>query len=181
MRILGIDPGYAICGYAVLDYDDTHASFEVVDFGTFQSPCGMSFPDRLLIIYQGLSRIIRLYQPHVMAIEELFFSRNTTTAIATGQARGVLILAAAQVKLQIYEYKPVQVKKAVTGYGRAEKKQVQLMVQNILHLAELPKPDDAADALALAICQAYTGPRPDYKLKGAYNYDYSLFETNGLD
>lgn len=176
MRILGIDPGYAICGYGVLDYDENNAGFQVVDYGTFQSREGTAFAERILIIYEGIRQIIKLYQPQVMAIEELFFSRNTTTAIATGQARGVLILAAAQTRLPVYEYKPVQVKKAVTGYGRADKKQVQLMVQTILKLDELPQPDDAADALALAICQAYTGPRPDFKLKGAYNYDYSLFE-----
>ncbi len=176
MRILGIDPGYAICGYGVLDYDENRAGFQVVDYGTFQSREGTAFAERILIIYEGIRQIIKLYQPQVMAIEELFFSRNTTTAIATGQARGVLILAAAQTRLPVYEYKPVQVKKAVTGYGRADKKQVQLMVQTILKLDELPEPDDAADALALAICQAYTGPRPDFKLKGAYNYDYSLFE-----
>lgn len=176
MRILGIDPGYAICGYGVLDYDENSAGFQVVDYGTFQSREGTAFAERILIIYEGIRQIIKLYQPQVMAIEELFFSRNTTTAIATGQARGVLILAAAQTRLPVYEYKPVQVKKAVTGYGRADKKQVQLMVQTILKLDKLPEPDDAADALALAICQAYTGPRPDFKLKGAYNYDYSLFE-----
>lgn len=171
MRIVGIDPGYAICGFGVIEYDGKN--LQVVDYGTFSTPSGTPFPERLLIIHQGMEQLLFSYKPDVIAVEELFFSRNTTTAMGTGQARGVIVLSAALHKLPIYEYKPMQVKKAVSGYGKADKKQVQLMVKTLLNLPAVPEPDDAADALAIAICQAFTGARPDYKLKGAYNYDFS--------
>lgn len=175
MRIVGIDPGYAICGFGVVEYDGRN--LEVVDYGTFSTPSGTPFHERLLIIHRGMEQLLATYKPDVMAVEELFFSRNTTTAMGTSQARGVIILAGALHKIPIYEYKPIQVKKAVSGYGKADKKQVQLMVKNLLSLTEIPEPDDAADALAIAICQAFTGPRPDFKLKGAYNYDFSHLDN----
>lgn len=166
MRILGIDPGYAICGYGVID--EQGSRLRCIDYGTFSTPAGTPFEQRLLSLHSGTKRLILAYKPDAFAIEELFFARNTTTAFGTAQARGVLLLAAAQMNVPIFEYKPAQIKKAVTGYGRAEKHQVQEMVQRLLNLKELPKPDDAADALAAAICQAHTGMLDHFRLRGTY-------------
>ncbi|MDO5733328.1 MAG: crossover junction endodeoxyribonuclease RuvC [Eubacteriales bacterium] len=166
MRILGLDPGYAICGFSLVD--SFASQLEAVDFGVFRTTAEQPFEERLLSIYTDLCRTIERYRPDVIAIEELFFSRNTTSAIATAEARGVLVLAAAQYELPLFEYKPMQVKLAVTGYGRADKQQVQEMVRILLGLETRPKPDDAADALAVAICQAHTGLTSTHRLRAAY-------------
>lgn len=168
MRILGIDPGYAICGYGLIE---TKASkMQVIDYGVISTNKNMPFEQRLLAVYSGVNHLISRYHPDVMSIEDLFFYNNSTTGIATAESRGVVILAGAQANLPIYEYTPQQVKNAVTGYGRADKKQVQKMVKVLLNLKEIPQPDDAADALAVAVAQANIG-RPDFgqKLKGGYH------------
>lgn len=154
MRILGIDPGYAIVGYGVLDYRSNH--FDIVDFGAITTPAGMDFGRRLEIIYDEMQVLIKKTKPEAMAIEKLFYNTNAKTVIDVGQARGVLLLAAQKNHLPIYEYTPLQVKQSVVGYGRAEKKQVQEMTRLMLHLDKVPKPDDTADALAMAICHAHT-------------------------
>ena len=153
MRILGIDPGYAIVGWGVIDYQNTH--FSVVDYGAILTEAGTPFNERLERIYDETGAILRRYTPQSMAIEKLFYNTNAKTVIDVGQARGVLVLAAQQHKLEIAEYTPLQVKQSVVGYGRAEKKQVQEMTKLILNLEKIPKPDDTADALALAICHAH--------------------------
>lgn len=154
MRILGIDPGYAIVGYGALDYRNNH--FDIVDFGAITTPAGMDFGRRLEIIYDEMDLLIKKTKPQVMAIEKLFYNTNAKTVIDVGQARGVLLLAAQKNRLPVYEYTPLQVKQSVVGYGRAEKKQVQEMTRLLLHLDKVPKPDDTADALAMAICHAHT-------------------------
>lgn len=154
MRILGIDPGYAIVGYGVLDYQNNH--FKVVDFGAIITPAGMEFNKRLEIIYDEMNLLIAKNKPDTLAIEKLFFNTNAKTVIDVGQARGVLLLAAQKNNLQVFEYTPLQVKQSVVGYGRAEKKQVQEMTKILLGLDKVPKPDDTADALAMAICHAHT-------------------------
>lgn len=150
MIILGIDPGLAIVGYGVIEYLGN--KYRVIDYGAITTESDMDFPDRLKIIYDELSHIIDRYKPEDLAMEELFFNKNVKTAIKVGQARGVQILCAKNKGLDIYEYTPLQVKQAVVGYGRAEKSQVQEMVKVLLNLKEIPKPDDVADALAVAIC-----------------------------
>lgn len=154
MRILGIDPGYAIVGYGVLDYRSNH--FGIVDFGAITTPAGMDFGRRLEIIYDEMQVLIEKTKPEAMAIEKLFYNTNAKTVIDVGQARGVLLLAAQKNHLPVYEYTPLQVKQSVVGYGRADKKQVQEMTRLMLHLDKVPKPDDTADALAMAICHAHT-------------------------
>lgn len=155
MRILGIDPGYAIVGYGIIDYAGNH--FNVVDFGAITTQAHTDFNDRLLHIYNELVNLIGLYHPEAMAIEKLFFNTNAKTAIDVAQARGVTLLAAKQNGVEMFEYTPLQVKQSVVGYGRAEKKQVQEMTKILLNLDKVPKPDDAADALAMAICHAHAG------------------------
>lgn len=154
MRILGIDPGYAIVGWGVLDYNA--GRFTVVEYGAITTEAGTPMPQRLREVFQGLEYIIEKHQPAVMAIEQLFFTTNQKTAIAVAQARGVTLLAAEQGHLGIYEYTPLQVKQSVVGYGKAEKSQVMEMTRRILNLQSLPKPDDTADALAIAICHAHS-------------------------
>lgn len=154
MRIIGIDPGYAIVGYGIVDYNSNH--FSVVDYGAVTTKAHTPFDSRLSSIYDGLSQLISTYKPDAMSIEKLFFNTNTTTAIDVAQARGVIVLAASQGGLDIAEYTPLQVKQSVVGYGRAEKKQVQEMTRLMLNLKTVPKPDDTADALALAICHAHS-------------------------
>lgn len=166
MIVLGIDPGYAITGYGFVDYQANH--FRCLDYGTISTRAGMPFEMRLLKIADDLDGLIKTWQPEAMAVEELFFSRNTTTAIGTAQARGVAILSGARACLPVYEYTPMQVKLAVVGYGKAEKMQVQQMVRLLLNLQVLPKPDDAADALAVAICHAHSGNRAGALAKGGY-------------
>ena len=152
MRILGIDPGTGITGWGVIDKE--YNRLTAVDWGCIRTPAHQLNQKRLCEIYDGISLLIREYQPDEMAIEELFYNRNSTTVISVGQARGVLVLAAAQRGIPVYEYTPLQIKQAVTGYGRAEKKQIQYMIQNLLDLDAIPKPDDAADALAVAVCHS---------------------------
>ncbi len=152
MRILGIDPGTAITGYGIIDRQFNN--YRVVDYGSIQTQAHTPMEERLCKIYEGMRWLIKEYEPDEIAVEELFFNRNVTTAITVGQARGVIILAAAQSCVKVNEYTPLQVKQAITGYGNAEKKQVQFMVNNILGLPKVPSPDDVADALAIAICHS---------------------------
>ena len=155
MRILGIDPGYAIVGYGVLEFDNTR--FKVINYGAITTESDTPFDKRLAEIYDDMCRVLDMFKPDCMSIEKLYFNTNITTGIDVAQARGVTMLAAVQRGVPIYEYTPLQVKVAVTGYGRAEKQQMQEMTKNILHLKEVPKPDDTADALAIAICHGHTG------------------------
>ncbi len=150
MIILGIDPGIAITGYGVVEHLGN--KYSIKEYGVIQSPKMQQLPERLYGIFTGLSRVIEQHQPDHVAVEELFFNKNVKTALIVGQARGVAVLTAHMQGKPIYEYTPLQVKQAVVGYGRADKQQVQFMVKAILNLAEIPKPDDAADALAIAIC-----------------------------
>jgi len=152
MIILGIDPGLAIVGYGVIEYKGN--KYRVLDYGAITTDADMYLPERLKVIYDEMSYIIDKYKPEDLAMEELFFNKNVKTAINVGQARGVEILCAKNKGLSIYEYTPLQVKQSVVGYGRAEKRQVQEMVKVLLNLKEIPKPDDVADALAVAICHS---------------------------
>lgn len=154
MRIMGIDPGYAIMGYGILDYQGNR--FTTVTYGSLETEAGLPMPERLKLLYDGLTDLIRTYRPEEAAIEELFFNRNVTTAINVGEARGVALLACVEGGLDVFEYTPLQIKQALVGYGRAEKKQVQSLVKIILNLDSVPKPDDTADAVAAAICHAHS-------------------------
>lgn len=154
MRILGIDPGFAIVGCGVIDYIGNR--FSVVHYSAVTTKAGGKLENRLKSIYDGVGDLIDRYKPECIAVEELFFNTNAKTAIQVGQARGVILLAAVNKGVEIFEYTPLQVKQAVVGYGRAEKIQVQQMVKSILNLKEIPKPDDVADGLALAICHAHS-------------------------
>ena len=157
MLILGIDPGVASTGWAIINYQNLKISgCQDVNYGVIKTKTGLPMAERLAIIYQKLSEIIKEFKPEICAIEEIYFGKNAKTAMMVGQARGVVILTAVNAGLLIYEFTPLQVKIAITGYGRAEKMQMQKMVQKMLGLSELPKPDDAADALAVAICCAAT-------------------------
>lgn len=153
MRILGLDPGTATTGYGVVDAIDGRLS--AVAYGVITTPAHTETAGRLQHIYQAVEELLTTYRPDTAAIEEVFFGRNITTAIAVGQARGVLLLALANAHVPMAEYSPPQVKDAVTGYGKAAKNQVQMMVQNLLELDALPQPDDAADGLAVAITHYY--------------------------
>lgn len=153
MIILGIDPGYAIVGWGVIEY--TSNRFTVVDYGAVTTQAQTPFNDRLKAVYDGIDSIMKRYSPEALSIEKLFYNTNAKTVIDVAQARGVINLAAVQNNIPIFEYTPLQVKQSVVGYGRAEKKQVQEMTRVILKLAKIPKPDDTADALAMAICHAH--------------------------
>jgi crossover junction endodeoxyribonuclease RuvC len=155
-RIIGIDPGIARMGFGVVAVAGNRTW--AIDYGCIETPPEWSVGQRLQKIYQDLQNIMVEYRPHVMAVEELFFNRNTTTAFVVGQARGVALLAGVEAGLKMAEYTPMQVKMAVTGYGKADKKQVQEMVRVLLNLATVPKPDDTADALAIAIAHAHSAP-----------------------
>lgn len=163
MRILGIDPGYAILGWGVIDV--TGNRFSVVDYGSILTDNSMEMPARLQVLYNGLTELINKYKPDDASIEQLFFNNNAKTAILVGEARGVAVLACANGNLNIGEYTPLQIKQALVGYGRADKKQVQYMVKTMLNLKSVPKPDDTADALAAAVCHAHSAGRKDI-LKG---------------
>ncbi|TGE34627.1 crossover junction endodeoxyribonuclease RuvC [Desulfosporosinus sp. Sb-LF] len=154
MIILGIDPGTAIMGYGLIEQKGNHLS--AIAYSCWRTPAHTPLAERLLMLYEQINPFLRDYTPDHIAVEELFFSRNTTTALAVGHARGVVLLASAQQGIPVYEYTPLQVKQAVVGYGRAEKRQVQQMVRGLLRLEEIPKPDDTADALAIAICHAHS-------------------------
>ncbi len=149
MRILGLDPGTATTGYGIVDVEE--GEFTAVAYGTISTLAKTPMPQRLQQIQQELQQLIDEYQPDSVGVEEVFFGRNVTTAITVGQARGVLLLTVANAGLPIGEYSPPKIKDAVTGYGKADKAQVQLMVRNLLDLEETPRPDDAADGLAVAI------------------------------
>lgn len=154
MRIIGIDPGYAIIGFGVVDHDKS--KFSPVGFGAITTKSHTDFDERLKIIYDDICSVLDTYKPEQMAIEKLFFNTNQKTAIDVAQARGIIVLAAAQRGIPITEYTPLQVKNSVVGYGRAEKKQVMEMTRQILKLKEVPKPDDTADALALAVTHGHS-------------------------
>ena len=153
MLILGIDPGYAIVGYGIVKYEGN--KFTPVKYGAITTPSGMPFVKRLGIIYEEMSNLFKEYKIDAMSIEKLFFNTNSTTAIDVAQARGVIVLSAEQNGVDVFEYTPLQVKQSVTGYGRAEKNQIMEMTRMLLGLEKVPKPDDTADALALAICHAH--------------------------
>jgi crossover junction endodeoxyribonuclease RuvC len=166
VRILGVDPGTARLGYGIIDAGEGYAA---VDFGTIETSPKDTMAHRLLELYEALSHLISTHAPETMAIEQLFFSRNVTTAIAVGQARGVALLAAAQGALPVSEYTPAEVKQAISGYGNADKQQVQFMVQLLLELDSVPYPDDAADALAVALCHGQSHAFQDRISTSGYN------------
>jgi crossover junction endodeoxyribonuclease RuvC len=151
---LGIDPGTAIMGYGLVTQRDTR--LVAVAYGAFTTPAGERPAERLRLLYEELTALIRTYRPTTMGVEELFFNQNVRTALAVGQARGIALLCAAQAGIAVAEYTPLQVKQAVVGYGRATKEQVGLMVRTLLGLREVPRPDDTADALAVAICHVHS-------------------------
>ena len=164
MRLLGIDPGYGITGFGIVDAQRNN--FQLLQYGAITTPAGTEFPLRLQMIYNDMTELLMVAKPDVVAIEELFFGQNVTTGIGVAQSRGVILLAIQQAGIPIFQYKPMQVKQAVVGYGGADKKQVISMVTRILNLPEPPKPDDTADALAIAICHAHSGCS---RLGGYYN------------
>lgn len=155
MIILGIDPGLAIVGWGVVDY--TQSKFRTIAYGSIRTPAGMRTEERLKLIAEGMEELLSTYRPDAMAVEELFFDNNITTGIRVAEARGVILLCAERAGVKIYEYTPMQVKQAVTGYGKAEKRQIITMVTMLLGLKEPPKPDDTADALAIAVCHGHSG------------------------
>ena len=163
LRIIGIDPGYAIIGYGIVDYNNS--AFNVVNYGAITTKANTPFEARLEIIYKDMCELLETFKPEFLSIEKLFFNTNATTAIDVAQARGVIVLAAQKYGVKVFEYTPLQVKQAVTGYGRAEKNQIMEMTRKMLSLSKMPKPDDTADALALAVCHAYVGGSSLNKIK----------------
>ena len=153
MVILGIDPGWATLGYGLIRKDET-GRCEVIDYGVITTPKEESLPTRLVLLEDGINQILRNYRPNQIAMEELFFSKNITTGIAVAHARGVALLACVKYCPYLFEYTPMQIKQALTGYGKADKAQMQQVVTTMLHLDKIPRPDDAADALAIALCHA---------------------------
>ena len=152
MRVLGIDPGYGITGFGLIEAERNR--FALLRCGAITTPAGMDFSARLEIIYNDMQALLEVAKPDAVAIEELFFGQNVTTGIGVAQSRGVILLAIRQAGLEVAQYKPVQVKQSVVGYGNATKHQVMDMTKRILNLSQLPKPDDAADAIAIALCHA---------------------------
>ena len=152
MRILGIDPGYGITGFGIIEAERNQA--RLIQCGAITTPAGMDFSARLEIIYEDMKKLLEVAKPDAVAIEELFFGQNVTTGIGVAQSRGVILLAIQQAGVPMHQYKPMQVKQSVVGYGSATKHQVQDMTRRILHLQATPKPDDAADAIAIALCHA---------------------------
>ena len=155
MLVIGIDPGTAITGYGLVREDET-GSLMAVDYGVIQTPADLPMPQRLLELYRQLKEITLLHRPDSAAVEKLFFQKNVKTALSVGQGRGVSILALAEVDIPVAEYSPLEIKQAVVGYGGADKNQVQQMVRTLLDLEDIPRPDDAADALAVAICHLHS-------------------------
>lgn len=156
MRILGVDPGLATLGYGVIEKDE-RGNFRAVDYGVVTTPKEEGLPVRLAMLAEGIQKIIDTFQPAEIAMEELFFSKNITTGIAVAHARGVALLTCVKSCGKLYEYTPMQIKQALTGYGKADKKQMQSVVTSLLKLEKIPRPDDAADALAIALCHGFTG------------------------
>lgn len=154
MIIMGIDPGFAITGYGIVKYEGN--KFSPLEYGSVQTKAGTPFTQRLLKLDDEISLIIEKFKPDAISVEELFFNKNIKTAIAAAHGRGVVLAAAARSGTEVFEYTPLQVKQAVVGYGRADKAQVQQMVKAILNLPEIPKPDDVADALAIAVCHGHS-------------------------
>lgn len=154
MRVLGIDPGYAIVGFGCVEY--TGSSFTTLQYGAITTQSHTVFEDRLAEVYADMVEVLKAAKPDAMAIETLFFTNNQKTAIAVAEARGVILLAARQANVPIFEYTPMQIKQSVAGYGAATKKQVQEMTRRLLQLQSVPKPDDTADALAVAICHSHS-------------------------
>ncbi len=152
MRVLGIDPGYGITGFGLIEGE--RGQFSLLRYGAITTPPGADFSARLEMIYEDMRSLLQMAKPDAVAIEELFFGHNVTTAIGVAQSRGVILLAIRQAGIPVFSYKPMQVKQAVVGYGNATKHQVQDMTKRILNLSKLPKPDDAADAIAIALCHA---------------------------
>lgn len=161
MRVLGIDPGTGITGFGIVDVQ-ANGNYDLIDAGVIRTKANTPLPERLLIIHSSLQELMTEHKPHVVSVEKLFFAQNVTTAISVSHARGVVLLAAEAAEAEIAEYTPLQIKQALTGYGRAEKSQIQEMVRVLLRLKSPPKPDDCADALAAAICHAMsaTGLQP---------------------
>lgn len=155
MAVIGIDPGTALTGFGVVE-ENADGSLTTIDFGVIETSKTECTAGRLRTIYSELEKILSLHKPESGGVERLFFQKNTKTAISVGQARGVILLALAQAGVEICEYNPVEIKQAITGYGQASKKQMQEMVKILLHLETIPKPDDAADALAIAICHIHS-------------------------
>ena len=153
MVILGIDPGTASTGYGILTVD---RNIKVTEYGCIHTSADKEMPERLKIIYQRVSDLIKEYHPDEVAVEQIYFSKNSKTALSIAQARGVIMLSASLAGKKVFDYNPLEVKGAVAGYGRAEKQQVQYMLKDLLHLVEIPSPDDAADALAVALCHYYS-------------------------
>ena len=172
MIILGIDPGYAIVGYGVIEKDDK-GNCKVIDYGAINTPKEEDFPVRLAMIQDGMKCLIERFKPDAIAVEELFFNQNITTGIAVAEARGVILCTAIQHVPNVFEFTPMQVKLAITGTGKADKKQVQFMTKTMLKLKSVPKPDDAADALAIALCLAQTNTK-------LANSDVQVFTNNNL-
>lgn len=164
MIVLGIDPGYALMGWGVVEHNA--GRMKLLGYGCVETRAGVPMQHRLRTLQLAIRDLVNIYQPDDVAFEELFFARNVTTALMVGAARGAAVIAAAEYTENLYEYTPMQIKQAVTGYGKADKKQVQQMVKLLLHMDEIPKPDDAADAIACAITHAQTGPAKDqFKMK----------------
>lgn len=172
MIILGIDPGYAIVGYGVIEKNEI-GKIRVLDFGAINTPKEEDFPVRLAMIQDGLKALIAKFKPNAIAVEELFFNQNITTGIAVAEARGVILCTAIQYVPRVFEFTPIQIKQSITGYGKADKKQVQFMTKTILGLRAIPKPDDAADALAVALCLAQTNTK-------LINPEVTVFTNNNL-
>ena len=154
MRILGIDPGFAITGYSIIDYEGN--KFKLINSGAVTTKAGVSFPIRLTKIFDDISMLIDEYKPDAISVEELFFNNNVKTAINVAQARGVILTVGCKKNIPTFEYTPLQIKQSVTGYGRADKVQVQRMVKMILNAEKLPKLDDITDSMAIAICHAHS-------------------------
>jgi crossover junction endodeoxyribonuclease RuvC len=156
VRALGIDPGTAITGWGIVEMEPGSDQLRAIAYGAITTPAHMPLPERLVIIFDGVNEIIERYQPDTSAVESLFFSKNVTTALSVGHGRGVAMLALAKADLPIAEYKPLEIKQAVVGYGGADKVQMQRMIRLLLNLEDLPHPDDAADGLAIAICHLHS-------------------------
>lgn len=167
MRILGIDPGYAIVGFGALDY--VAGRFATVEYGAITTPAHTLFEDRLVSVYDEMTALLQRTKPEAMALETLFFANNQRTVIYVAEARGVILLAARNAGVPVFEYTPLQVKQSVAGYGKAVKKQVQEMTRTILKLDKVPKPDDTADALAMAICHAHSSRSQLFGRTGSVN------------